>query len=283
MKRGSIAPRIAGLLALAMPPAVQAQLGSGTSDPIGLNQSAWLQVQGFRATTDSTFRLDDRDTGSRGTPLSLEDDLGLKSHEGLPSVLAGVRFGTVWRAEFEAYALKRSGTQRLDESITVDDTLFRATVDVDTAFDTTVYRGSIGYSFFRTPTAEFGASLGLHITRLRAVVTGTGSVHGQAASTRTVNGEKTVPLPTLGLYGTFALSDRWVLNTRADLLSLKLDDSKGRLVSLAANVIYRFTPHIGAGVGYRYVDYNLKRSSGAARGEFDYRYEGPQVLLDVGF
>ncbi len=268
----------AAAAAVAWPGVVLAQ-----STSLGLNQSAWLQVQGFRPSIDSTLRLDNRDTGARGTTLGLEDDLGLKSHEWLPSLLAGVRFGGDWRAEFEAYSLKRSGTRQLDRSINVDDTVFQAAATVDTHFDTTVYRGSIGYSFFRTPQAEFGASVGVHVTRVRAALSGTGVLEGVVSVDRSVDRAKTVPLPTLGLYGTFALNDTWVLNTRADLLYLKVKESKGRLVNLAANLVYRFTPNVGAGVGYRYVDYNLKRSSGTARGEFDYRYNGPQLLLDVGF
>ena len=266
--------------ALVLPSSVCAQPA-----PLGLNQSVWLQLHGVRATIGSTLRLDNGDNASLGTSLGLEDDLGLKSHQWLPSVLAGARLGSDWRTELEAYALRRSGTRQLDRNITVGGTVFEAAATVDTDFDTTVYRASIGYSFVRTPTAEFGASLGLHVTRVRAAVAATAVIDETeiAVDRSVVNQVHTVPLPTLGLYGTFALSDAWVLSARADLLRLKVGGSRGNLVNLAANVIYRITPHTGVGFGYRSVDYDLRQLAGSIQGRFDYRYNGPQVMVDIGF
>lgn len=182
--------------ALVLPGSVCAQ-----SVPLGLNQSVWLQLQGVRA----TLRLDNGDSGSLGTALGLEEDLGLKSHRWLLSVLAGARLGSDWRTELEARALQRSGTRRLDRNITVGGTVFEAAATVDTDFDTTVYRASIGYFFVRTPTAEFGASLGLHVTRVRAAVAATAVIdEAEIAVDRSVADQThTVPLPSLGLYGTF--------------------------------------------------------------------------------
>lgn len=74
-----------------------------------------------------------------------------------------------------------------------------------------------------------------------------------------------------------------MLAARGDVLYLKVRESKGTLFNLSANVLYRFTPTLGLGVGYRYVDYRLERTTADERGQVDYRFLGPQVFLDVGF
>jgi hypothetical protein len=253
------------------------------TEPLGLNQTAWIELQGLSSSVRSSVRLDRTEGGAAGTTISFEDDLGLAKRKTLGSLLAGARFGPDWRVEFEHYSLQRAGREELDAAITVDNTVFDTSVSIRSEFDTRVYRGSVGHSFYRTPSAEAGASLGLHVTQVRVLLEGVGSVDGAAAVERQVVREKTVPLPTIGLYSTVALSDAWLLNARADLLFLKVKESKGLLLNLSANAIYRFTPHLGVGGGYRYVDYELRRSSGTARGEFKYRYSGPQLFIDFGF
>lgn len=248
-----------------------------------LNQSFWFQISGYRPSIDSNLQYSPK-TGAAGTEVSFERDLGLADRKTLPALLLGARFGDGWRGEFEYFKLSRSArTNLINGSITVDDTVYPVSASVASQFDSQVYRVGLGYSFLKTPDAELGAVVGLHITGFKVALEGDGLVNGQPVASKRVTQDKTVPLPTLGVYGTYAFAPHWAASGRVDVLSLKVGEYRGKLLNMQANLLYRFTPNVGLGVGYRYDDYKLKADRTDWRGKLEYQFKGPQVLMDVGF
>lgn len=250
-----------------------------------LNQSVWLQLGALRASADSTARLDRPGSGQAGTDVNLERDLGLSDRRTLGSMLLGWRSPTGWRGELEYFALSRQARSRvLASDIRWGDTVYPASVDVDSTVDSKVMRIGAGYSYLRTPNAELGVVAGLHVTRFNVTLVGEGQVGDSGPITvRREHKSATVPLPTIGAFGTWGLSPSWLLAARADVLRLKLRGYDGRLVNVSADVIYRLTPNVGLGGGYRLVDYRLSGSRSDYTGRFEYRVAGPQVFLDLGF
>jgi hypothetical protein len=94
----------------------------------------------------------------------------------------------------------------------------------------------------------------------------------------------TVPLPTVGLFGSVALAPGLALNGRADVFSLSHRDIDGRLLNLQANVTWHFTPNFGIGAGYRFTDYKVESGrSEDFRGRLEYEFRGPQLFVDARF
>ena len=240
----------------------------------------WFQLEGFRPEIESTARVDFPSTRVPGTEVSFEDELGLSDRKTLPYVLAGMRLGERWRIEMEYYELKRSGTRTIERDIHWDDIVFPASGTVSSKFDSSIFRISGGYSFHRSATAEFGGSFGLHITDFELAASGQGDgpagVGFQSDQT-----DQLVPLPTIGLYGSYMLSPQWMLRARVDYLSLHYDEYEGSLVNLMASVGWRFSKHFGVGIGYRYVDYEVKVSKPRFRGEVNYKFRGPSIFLEA--
>lgn len=253
------------------------------ADAPGLDQSFWFQISGYRPSIESKLQYSPN-SGASGTELSFERDLGLADRKTLPALLIGARFGDGWRGEFEYFKLSRSARQNLvNGSITVDDTVYPVTANVASQFDSQVYRLGLGYSFFKTRDAEVGAVAGVHVTDFKVALEGDGLVNGQPVASRREQRDEVVPLPTLGVYAGFAFAPNWVAAGRIDVLSLKVGDYRGKLLNVQANLVYRFTPNVGLGLGYRYDDYKLKANRGDWRGRLEYKFSGPQVLVDVGF
>lgn len=247
------------------------------------DQRVWLRLGAFQPRIDSTIQYNEPDLGLTGTNLSLEKDLGLADRKTLPTVLLGTRLGERGRIEFEHFSLKRSASRALDYEVTFGDTTYDAQATISSDFSSKIYRLVLGYSFLRTDEAEAGITLGAHVTDFRVGLEGTGSVNGGASSTRRERQEKTIPLPTLGLYGNLVLGPSWEASGRLDVLSLKVNDYKGTLLNVQANVHYRFSPNVALGVGYRYDDYRLRANRDDWTGKVDYTFKGPQVVLDAGF
>jgi len=243
----------------------------------------WGELSYFYPEISSTARLDFTATSRPGTLIKLEDELDLDDRKSAPYLSLGMRLGERWRLGFEYYDLSRSATKSTTRQIDWGDTTFPVGVQLDSTFDTTIYRFSGGYSFYKEPMAEAGVSFGLHITDFTTSLAGVGNGPGGTATFQTEKRDTLVPLPTAGLYGTFRLSDQWALRGSVDLLSFKYDDYDGRLTNWMAAIDWRFAKNWGAGIGYRYVDYKLEAESSDFRGEINYKFKGPTFFVNAAF
>lgn len=269
-------PRIAVLLLIA------GFAGSAGAQRAG-EQRLWLQFGAFYPNVDSSAQISDPASGISGTPFDFESELGLAERKTLGQLLIGARLSERWRSEFEYFSLRRSASRALATSIVVDDTTFPVAAVIDSEFDSKVYRLGFGYSFLKTPAFEGGLAFGAHVTDFRIALGGQGSAGGGAVTVRREQRDATVPLPTIGVYGSVAFSPSWQLAARADLFSLESGGYDGRLLNLQANLIVRFSPTLGIGLGYRLNDYRVTATRGDFNGRFEYEFRGPQAFVEVGF
>jgi hypothetical protein len=247
----------------------------------------WIGLAYFYPTITSTARVDFPGTNIPGTEVRLEDELGLDDRKGTPYFLAGMRIAQNWRIEFEYYALNREATRTISRQINFGDLSFPVNGSVTTKFDSGIYRLTGGYAFYKTQEAEFGGAAGLHITDFRIQLAGVGTVGGPggggSASFQREERTALVPLPTLGLYGSYLFADQFVVRGRVDYLSLTYDKYHGRLVNWFGGVDWRFLKNFGAGIGYRYVDYTLDSTNTHLYGKVNYKFKGPTIYLEAAF
>jgi hypothetical protein len=243
----------------------------------------WGELSYFYPEISSTARLDLTATARPGTEIRLEDELDLDDRKSTPYLTLGMRLGDRWRLGFEYYELNRSSSKTLTRQIDWGDVSFPLGAQIDTTFDTTIYRFSGGYSFVRDAASEAGVSFGLHITDFTTALAGIGNGPRGTSTFHDEKRDTLVPLPTGGLYGTFKLSDQWALRGSVDLLSFKYDEYDGRLLNWLAAIDWRFAKNWGAGIGYRYVDYKLEAESSDFRGEINYKFKGPTFFINAAF
>jgi len=235
-------------------------------------QDRWMFRLGvYSPSVDTTASLNG--SGGRvGTSVNFEDDLNLADRKTMPTFLATARLGERWRIEGEYFSLKRSGSRSLSKTINWGDNSYTFGTTVDSEFNSEIYRLAAGYSFLKNDREELGVVLGLHVTDFTAAI-GT-------ANLGTKKGDTLAPLPTIGLYGAYAIAPKWLLSGRVDYFSLKYSDYDGKLLNASAGVDYRFHRNFGAGLAYRYIDYDLTVTKSSYTGEINYRFSGP-VLYGV--
>jgi outer membrane autotransporter protein len=239
----------------------------------GLQDRWTLEIGAYAPTVKTTAHLDS--TLGPGTSISFEDDLGLDDRKVNAAILGRVRLGERWRIEAEYFALDRSGSRAISRTINWGGNTYPIGITVNSEFDSDIYRLSGGYSFIKDAQAELGVALGLHVTDF------TMSLAGANVAKRT--GDALAPLPTIGLYGSYAITPRWLLSGRVDFFSFSYNDFDGSLVNAVAGVDYRFTRNFGIGLSYRYVDYDLDVTRSSFTGGVKYEFSGPMLYLIGSF
>lgn len=242
----------------------------------------WIGLEYFYPTINSTARLDSTN-GDRGVSVNFEEDLDLTDRKGTPYLTFGMRLGERWRIQFEYYTLDREGTKVLDRQIEWGDTSFPVGVNLETKFDSTIYRLTGGYSFYKEPNAEFGVGFGFHVTEFKTQLSGQGTGALGGFGFQREAHDTLVPLPTLGLYGTYKFAEQWAVRGRVDYLSLKVDQHDGRLINWLGAVDWRFAKSWVAGLGYRYVDYKLDSTDTDFVGHMQYKFKGPTIFVNAQF
>ena len=247
-----------------------------------LDEKVWLRLGAFNPDIDSRIRLDRAGSSTpTGTDLVGERDLGLPRSKSVPSALIGLRLAGRWRAEFEYFSLRRSGQAPLGLSVAFGDSVFSAAVN--SKLDSTVYRLSAGYSLLRTPNAEFGAVVGVHVTDFNVSLRGSALVNGIVLASAVEERSRTLPLPTLGLYGAYGFAPNWLASSRLDVFQLNRGGYSGKLANFEANVEYQFAGNFGVGAGWRTNTLRLDVDRGNFMGRVSYRFSGPQVFAKIGF
>jgi len=214
-------------------------------------------------------------TNGTGTTVNLEDMLGLSDHKTVGEIQGRVRLGEKWRIEAEYFSLNRSSSRAISKDINWGDNTYHAGTTVASQFDSDIFRLSLGYSFIKNTEGELGVAIGAHITDFTTSL-GASNVGTSARDTL-------APLPTIGLYGAYAFTPRWLLSGRGDIFSIKYGDYDGTLVNVTAKVDYRVSRHFGVGVGYRYVDYDVNMTKPRFTGNINYVFNGPTVYATTSF
>jgi hypothetical protein len=233
-----------------------------------------IQVGIFAPKINTTARLDDATTGT-GTSVSFENDLGLADRKVSGTFLASVRLGEWWKLEAEYFSLQRSNSQTLNRTIVWGGDTFPVNTAVNAEFNSDTYRLSGGYAFVRDGQSEFGATFGLHATNISATLS--------AAGVATRKGEAMAPLPTIGVYGAYALSPNWLLSGRIDYFSMNNDKIDGSLVNINTGAEYRVSRHFGVGAGYRYVDVDLSVTGSNLTVSVISKFSGPTLFAVASF
>ncbi|MEP9357137.1 hypothetical protein [Sphingomonas sp. KR3-1] len=255
----------------------------GTAQAQTLDDKYWIEVSGFWPDVDSDVAVNNVAHPNIATDIDLESDLDLSDRKVLPAVSAGVRLGRfVIGAEY--YSLRRSGDHAITRDITFDDVTYPVGVTVSSEFNSDIYRLTVGYDIVRKKNLELGLALGGHITNFEVGLSGQGTVAGSTVVTGEARKKSVLaPLPTIGAYGALGIAPRLMLTARADWLSIKIDDYKGRLWNVQAELNYRLFRNVGIGVMYRYVDYRLDADKEKWNGSVRYRFNGPAAVLRIGF
>jgi hypothetical protein len=259
-------------LAVLVPSAAQAQ---------SADKRFWLQGMVYRPSIQTTAEVSV--PGNDGSSVDFEETFRFPRRETLPSFTAGARLGRNWRMIGEFYSLDRQRTAILDEEVKFDGVTYPVDAEVTARLGSDIYRFTVGYSFINNPKFEMGASLGAHVTSFIVALEGEATVGGTTTPLEATRRRLLAPLPTAGLYAEWRPMDRLVIGAKADSLSIKIDDFRGRLLNLQASASYEVIDNLAIGVAWRRVRYRIDVDREDWTGQLRYRFDGPAAFLEWRF
>lgn len=264
-------------LSLALPATARAQ----EIDP---DPRFWLEAGVYLPDADTEIGVFEPDR-SRGTTITLEDELGFETDASSIDVTLGAKLDDDFFAEGSFFAIRRDSSAILDERIEVEDVIYDVGAAVDSEFETDVYRFSIGYRILARESFELSALLGAHVTDFSFLVEGEGSVAEGSGGTEAgaIRSGRTVlaPLPVVGLQGKFRPLKWLELRARGDVFDIEIDAYDGRLVNLEASATAAITRNIAAGVAYRSTDYRVRVDEDTFAADLDYLLDGVRVFVKL--
>ena len=239
-----------------------------------LNDTFRATIGGFWAESSTVARLG-TSTGGVGVDVSFEDALGLEERKWVGELAAYWRISSRWRIDVDHVRLARTATRVLASEIRWGDSVFPVGTEVTSSLTISDTRTALGYSFFRRPDKELGIAAGVHTLGYKA------SIEGANGSARSES--VTAPLPVLGLYGQFALTETWAISMRTDWLSLEYDKYSGEIRASRIDVVYQPFKHVAVGVGMHSLNLKLDVQNDNSKFQVRSNLQGPAVFMSVSF
>jgi len=243
-------------------------------------------VQRFRVSAGLFFTLNNTviqvgsEDGDRGTTIDFENDLGFSQSTG--TGLGSLQWRASRRSRFDLnyYHIDRTSTKILDKDIEFRDTTFKLNSSVKAFFNTDIFQFAYGYAFLLSPKYEVGLSIGAHIVSAKTGI-------GLNTTLGSVSAEQdfgfTAPLPDIGVWGGYAISDKWAINGLFNYLSLTVGNIKGSLFSYEGSVTYKILNNLSATAGYMGLDFKVDAKNERSKGYFKWGYNGPSLTVNYSF
>jgi hypothetical protein len=189
---------------------------------------------------ETTLRLDS--TGlPLGTTVDFGDTLGGDSTANVFRLDGYYRFNPRHRMDMSYYRIERKGSRAIDAEIRWGDEIFVVNDVIATEIDSGVLKLGYTYSFYHNDDVELGLSAGLHASILRASMSDSSGV-AEAESV-------TAPLPVFGFLVEYHIKPRWTAKVASEFFFIDVFGIRGALTDSLIVTEYRFTRHLGAGIG----------------------------------
>jgi hypothetical protein len=215
-----------------------------------------------------------------GTNIDFENDLGFSRV--VSTFMANFAWRVSPRSRINAsyYNIARSSTYTLKKDIVFDSTTYFANTSVTAFFNTPIFQLSYGYAILAKPNYEVGLQIGAHIVGFSTgmSVRGTGSGFDKSSDF-----EFTAPLPDLGIWGSYVLSNRFALNLEVGYLALTIDDTNGRILSYDFQFLYKLLRRLDVSLGFTGLNFKVTKTTQYTEGIFMWGYNGPSLSLSYSF
>jgi len=241
-----------------------------------------VELHAMFPTLDTRVRVDASDQ-SPGNTISFEQNLGMSDTESLPALSLGWRFAKKHKLGLSFMRLDRSGSAITTSEIRIGDEVFTINLPISSFLDMQITSLQYNYSLILDERKELAFGLGLSIQDLSLGFLGTGT-----AGIVQVDSGITAPIPTFGLDGGYAFTDKWLGRIGFGYLSfdLALDSERqlgGDVLSGYVSLQHKTFERVRFGLSYQYFDVRINWNENNLYTSVGYEYQGPVLTVLAAF
>lgn len=241
-----------------------------------------IELHAMFPSLDTRVRVDASDQ-SPGTTISFEQNLGMSDTATLPALSLSWRFAKKHKLGFNFLQLDRSGSAITTSEIRIGDEVFTINLPISSFFDMQIISLDYSYSFILDERKELALGLGLSIQDLAF-----GLLSNDPASVIEIDSGITAPIPTFGLNGGYAFTDKWLGRIGFGYLSfdLALDSERqlsGDVLAGYASLQHKTFERVRFGLSYQYFDVRVNWSENGLYTSVGYEYYGPMLTVTAAF
>lgn len=238
-----------------------------------------FKVGGYLAAVDTTIEV----VGENGVGagFDVEDLLGLDKSVFSFRIEASGALAERHRLHFNFFDISRSADRVLGRDVEFDGTVYPLGTDVDSRMSIQRYDLTYGYSFLQDDRMDLAVTFGIH--GMRTALRLDSQDLGVQEEERFF-----LPIPLPGLRMDFALTPKFWLRQRIELLWIGTETFSGLMSDLAIAVEYEAFEHVAIGLGYNTVAMRLKMENNefpaaSFEGDFDFQFSGLQFYVNLFF
>lgn len=236
-----------------------------------------VSLGGFLLDTSTRMRVDG--TGTRGTEINLEEDLGFDDTDRFRAD-AYWRFTPRQKIRLMYFDTRRTESRLIERDITFRDTTFTTQTELRARFETRVAELAYEFAVLRSEHYEVTASLGVHTLKFKTTLSASGAVANAAASE---TAEADGPLPVFGLRGIYRFNEHLYADLMGQYFQISLDPYDGRISDYNVAVVWQAFPHVGFGIGYNEFETRVDVSGSRFDGRLRWRYGGARLFVTASF
>jgi hypothetical protein len=234
-----------------------------------------IRVGALRSSTD-TVVIRDAANGEPGEEIDLEEVLGIADQQTVAQFDSFFRLAFYHRLELGYFELLRRSSTMLERDISFGDETFLAGTDIALEATSKILRFAYSYSLMRDEQKELGVTAGLSYTRFESQITANTAPQSERLRAKAI-------VPTIGVFGSLAIGDKWRLSADINAFALDFDRYKGYTAYLNANFEREFGDRFKAGIGYSFYGTRLEAHDTDLRGVMRLRHHGPKVNVVMSF
>jgi hypothetical protein len=219
-----------------------------------------INLGGIINNSNSSLRLDG--SAGRSAEVDLENVAGLEDNFSSLLGAATWRFASKHRIGAEVFAIRRSASKTVNQTIQLGDTVIPAGTTVSAESKSQFFVTNYQYSFIKNSNLELAGLVGFYGARFK--------FNFDAPATH-VDAHTTAPLPVLGASLAYFVSPRWTVSVFGEGLKMKIGDVEGRVYYAGVSTDYMITRHFGLGIGYSLADLKVDVDKGDFRGQVNWR------------
>ncbi len=236
---------------------------------------------GFMASVNNTALKLGNNSGNIGSDVDFESDLGFVENKGAFITDFQWRSSRRSRFDFSFVSLHRDAIHTINKNITFGDHTYNASAVINSFFNTEIYRFSYGYALVSKPKGELGFSVGAHTLHASVGI----GIHNTGGAGGTIRDDLgfTAPLPNLGIWGGYALSNRLAINGEFDYLAFKVGDVGGEILGYNLGLTYRVADNFDLSFGYTGFRFDIDVTTKKFNGFIDWGYRGFAITTAYSF